>query len=41
MHGINDRVRAKDGKVVPPDNFFTLQIDPVTGGTKIFRPVAG
>jgi uncharacterized protein (TIGR02596 family) len=41
MHGINDRPKTKDGKVTPPDNFFTLQLDPVTGTTKIFRPVAG
>lgn len=41
MHGINDRQKSKDGKVAPPDNFFTLQLDPVTGATKIFRPVAG
>jgi uncharacterized protein (TIGR02596 family) len=41
MHGINDRPKSKDGKVGPPDNFFTLQVDPVTGATKIFRPVAG
>lgn len=40
MHGVNDRPKSKDGKVAPPDNFFTLQIDPVTGATKIFRPVA-
>jgi uncharacterized protein (TIGR02596 family) len=40
MHGINDRPKTKGGKVGPPDNFFTLQIDPVTGATKIFRPVA-
>lgn len=41
MHGINDRQKTKDGKVAPPDNFFTVQIDPVTGATKIFRPTAG
>ncbi len=40
LHGINDRQKSKDGKVTPPDNFFTLQIDPVTGATKIFRPTA-
>ena len=41
LHGINDRQKSKNGKVAPPDNFFTLQIDPVTGATKIFRPTAG
>lgn len=40
IHGINDRQSTKDGKVGPPDNFFTVQIDPVTGATKIFRPTA-
>jgi len=40
LHGINERQSTKGGQVGPPPNFFTLQIDPVTGSTKMFRPTA-
>ena len=33
--GLNDRL-AQPNK--PPANFFTIQLDPVSGGTKIYRP---
>lgn len=41
LHGNNDKPQTVDGKLHPPANFFTLQIDPVSGTTKIFRPTAG
>jgi uncharacterized protein (TIGR02596 family) len=41
LHGVNDRPLKEDGGTRPPPNFFTLQIDPVSGTTKIFRPTAG
>jgi uncharacterized protein (TIGR02596 family) len=34
IHNMNDK--AAGG--TPPNNFFTLQIDPVSGATKAFRP---
>lgn len=37
LHGITDVVKDE----VPPPNFFTLQIDPVSGTTKGYRPGAG
>ena len=39
LHGINDRVPEDASK--PPPNFFTLQVDPVSGATRSFRPNAG
>jgi uncharacterized protein (TIGR02596 family) len=36
--GINDKLPKP---TEPPPNFFTVQIDPVSGVTKIFRPTAG
>jgi uncharacterized protein (TIGR02596 family) len=41
LHGSNDKPEKVDGKQRPPANFFTLQIDPVSGTTKIYRPMAG
>ncbi|HYR57249.1 MAG TPA: Verru_Chthon cassette protein D [Chthoniobacteraceae bacterium] len=35
---INDKLAASDK---PPPNFFTVQIDPVSGVTKTYRPTAG
>lgn len=37
IHAITDKVQGK----TPPPNFFTLQIDPVSGSTKNYRPQAG
>lgn len=37
LHSINDVIKDE----VPPPNFFTLQIDPVSGTTKGYRPGAG
>jgi len=37
VHALTDRVVDKK----PPVNFFTLQIDPVSGTTKSYRPTAG
>jgi uncharacterized protein (TIGR02596 family) len=39
LHGINDVVPLESNK--PPPNFFTLQVDPVSGATRSFRPNAG
>lgn len=36
--GLNDRLKAHDE---PPPNFFTVQVDPVSGSTRSFRPTAG
>jgi hypothetical protein len=36
--GLNDRLPEPDK---PPANFFTIQVDPVSGGTKIYRPSVG
>ncbi|MGB8167802.1 MAG: Verru_Chthon cassette protein D [Chthoniobacteraceae bacterium] len=36
--GINDRLESP---TKPPPNFFTVQVDPVSGVTKIYRPTAG
>lgn len=36
--GLNDRLRKPDE---PPPNFFTVQVDPVSGSTRTFRPTAG
>lgn len=36
--GINDKLTSPSQ---PPPNFFTVQIDPVSGVTKIYRPTAG
>ena len=38
VHQVTDIVRDKN---TPPPNFFTLQIDPVSGTTKSYRPSAG
>lgn len=38
---INNMNDKPAGPTVPPANFFTLQIDPVSGSTKAFRPTAG
>jgi uncharacterized protein (TIGR02596 family) len=35
---INDKLDAPNK---PPPNFFTVQIDPVSGTTRIYRPTAG
>lgn len=37
VHNLSDKPTGN----VPPPNFFTLQIDPVSGSTKGFRPTAG
>ncbi len=37
IHNISDKPVGN----APPANFFTLQIDPVSGSTKSFRPTAG
>lgn len=34
LHAVTDKVT----NATPPANFFTLQIDPVSGSTRIFRP---
>ena len=36
--GINDKLESPNK---PPPNFFTVQVDPVSGVTKIYRPTAG
>lgn len=36
--GINDKLESA---TKPPPNFFTVQVDPVSGVTKIYRPTAG
>lgn len=36
--GLNDRLPKPDE---PPPNFFTVQVDPVSGSTRTFRPTAG
>ncbi len=41
LHGLTARPEEKNGNRVPPPNFFTLQVDPVSGSTKTFRPTAG
>jgi hypothetical protein len=37
VHTEADRVRT-NGDSTPPPNFFTWQIDPVSGSSKILRP---
>jgi len=37
LRQLKDKVKGK----VPPPNFFTLQIDPVSGTTRPFRPNLG
>ena len=37
VHSLNDKVTGS----VPPLNFFTVQLNPVNGSTKGFRPTAG
>ena len=37
LHNMNDRGA---NATTPPANFFTLQLDPVSGSTKAFRPTA-
>lgn len=39
LHGLNDRQAEESTK--PPPNFFTLQVDPVSGTARSFRPTAG
>jgi uncharacterized protein (TIGR02596 family) len=39
LHGINEVIATESSK--PPANFFTLQIDPVSGAARSFRPNAG
>lgn len=36
--GLNDRLKSPSE---PPPNFFTVQVDPVSGSTRTFRPTAG
>lgn len=36
--GLTDRLKAPDQ---PPPNFFTVQVDPVSGSARTFRPTAG
>jgi hypothetical protein len=36
VHLLTDKVNSE----LPPPNFFTLQIDPVSGTTKSYRPAA-
>lgn len=40
LHNITDQVSAAASNPAPPPNFFTLQIDPVSGSTKSYRPTA-
>jgi hypothetical protein len=37
IHAITDKIQGDN----PPPNFFTIQIDPVSGTTKNYRPQAG
>jgi uncharacterized protein (TIGR02596 family) len=37
VHAITDQIKGN----TPPPNFFTLQIDPVSGTSKSYRPSAG
>ncbi len=37
IHAVNDQLRTK-GNTLPPPNFFTWMIDPVSGTSKTFRP---
>ena len=39
LQALTDNI-SKESKT-PPPNFFTLQIDPITGATKSYRPNAG
>ena len=39
IHGLNKNEQPTG--TTPPPNFFTLQLDPVSGSTKGFRPTAG
>jgi hypothetical protein len=32
---------AKEESSSPPSNFFTIQVDPINGATRSFRPTAG
>lgn len=36
--GLTDRLESPSK---PPANFFTVQVDPVSGSTRVFRPTAG
>jgi uncharacterized protein (TIGR02596 family) len=36
--GLNDRLKTPSE---PPPNFFTVQVDPVSGSTRSFRPTSG
>jgi uncharacterized protein (TIGR02596 family) len=36
--GLNDVLKKA---TEPPPNFFTVQVDPVSGSTRVFRPTAG
>ena len=38
MIGINEKIESATS---PPPNFFTVQVDPVSGVTKTYRPSAG
>lgn len=38
IHNLTDKLATP---TTPPPNFFTIQIDPVSGSTKGFRPTAG
>jgi uncharacterized protein (TIGR02596 family) len=39
LHGSNERLSEET--INPPPNFFTVQVDPVSGATRSFRPTAG
>ncbi len=38
LHGINDSAKLRNG--LQAINFFTLQLDPVSGATKVYHPTA-
>ncbi len=41
LHGIAEKPLKEGGNLRPPPNFFTVQIDPVNGTTRVYRPTAG
>jgi len=44
IHGTQIQAKGPDGvgkTSTLPDNFFILQIDPITGSTRSYRPTAG
>ena len=41
LHGSAEKPAKEGGNLRPPPNFFTVQIDPVNGTTRVYRPTAG